>query len=288
MFDTVILYIVQVINVNEMIGKIVLITGASSGMGKATAKILIEKGYTVYCAARRTEMMADLEAVGGRVLQLDIADDDSVKSCVDSILRNETGIDILINNAGFGLFGALEDVSMKDARYQMEVNVFGLARLTQLVLPLMRHQGSGKIVNVTSTGGKLASPLGAWYHASKFAVEALSDSLRIEVRQFGIDVIVIEPGAIKSEWGDIAMESMRTISVGKAYGDLAERIIRLSEKLKPKNEEPGVIGRLILKAITAEKPRTRYYAGYMAGFILFLKKVLSDRQFDGLMLSQMK
>jgi NAD(P)-dependent dehydrogenase (short-subunit alcohol dehydrogenase family) len=152
----------------------------------------------------------------------------------------------------------------------------------------MRKQQSGKIVNITSTGGKLASPLGGWYHASKYAVEGLSDSIRMEVKQFGIDVIVIEPGAVKSEWGDTAMKSLKELSAGKAYSQLAEKINGLSDKLKPKNAEPEVIARLILKAITASKPKTRYHAGYMAGAILFMRKILTDKQFDKLMLSQMK
>jgi len=271
-----------------MEGKVVLITGASSGMGKATAELLSASGCKVYGAARRIEMMQDLREVGIKTLQMDVADDISIQKGIDEIIKKESRLDILVNNAGFGLFGSIEDVPMDDARYQMEVNVFGLARLTQLVLPYMRKQNSGKIVNITSTGGKLSSPLGGWYHASKYAVEALSDSLRMETKQFGIDVIVIEPGAIKSEWGDIAMESLQKISVGKAYSPLAGKIIEMSQKLKPKNEDPEVIARLILKAISTRNPQTRYHAGYLSGIILFLKKVLTDKQFDKLMLSQMK
>jgi len=271
-----------------MEGQVVLITGASSGMGKATAELLSASGYKVYGAARRTELMQDLKEAGIRILQMDVTDDIAIQCGIDEIIKKEGRLDILINNAGFGLFGAVEDVPLEEAKYQMEVNVFGLARLTQLVLPYMRKQKSGKIVNITSTGGKLSSPLGGWYHASKYAVEALSDSLRMEVKQFGIDVIVIEPGAIKSEWGDIAMESLQKISAGKAYSPLAEKIVGMSQKLKPKNEDPEVIARLILKAISAKNPETRYHAGYLSGIILFLKKVLTDKQFDKLMLSQMK
>ncbi|WP_221391515.1 oxidoreductase [Dyadobacter sp. NIV53] len=268
--------------------QVVLITGASSGMGKATAELLSASGYKVYGAARRTEMMQSLKEAGIRILQMDITDDSNIQLGIDEIMKREGRLDILINNAGFGLFGAIEDVPMEEARYQMEVNVFGLARLTQLALPQMRKQKSGIIVNITSTGGKLSSPLGGWYHASKYAVEALSDSLRMEVRQFGIKVIVIEPGAIKSEWGDIAMETLKKISAGKAYSPLAGKIAGMSQKLKPKNEDPEVIARLILKAIGAKNPKTRYHAGYLSGTILFLKKILTDKQFDKLMLSQMK
>jgi short-subunit dehydrogenase len=270
-----------------MVDKVVLITGASSGMGNATAKLLVENRYIVYGAARRTEMMKELKQLGAKILQMDVTDDRSMQQGVDEIIKNEGRIDILINNAGFGSFGALEDVPMAEAKYQMDVNVFGLARLIQLVLPYMRKQGSGKIVNITSTGGKLASPLGGWYHASKFAVEALSDSLRMEVKPFGIDVIVIEPGGVKSEWNDIAMKNLHDVSAGKAYSQTAEKISSLADKVKSKSAEPDVIATLILKAITAQNPKTRYYGGYMAGMVLFLKKILSDKQFDQLLLRQM-
>lgn len=271
-----------------MQNQVVLITGASSGMGKAAAALLSASGYKVYGAARRTELMHDLKVSGVKISKMDLTDDFSIQSAVNEIISREGRIDILINNAGFGLFGSIEDVPMEEARNQMEVNVFGLARLTQLVLPYMRRQKSGKIVNITSTGGKLSSPLGGWYHASKYAVEALSDSLRMEVKQFGIDVIVIEPGAVKSEWSDIAMESLRKISAGKAYSVLADKIVGMSNKLKSKNEDPEVIAELILKAISTRNPKTRYHAGYLSGTVLFLKKVLTDKQFDRLMLSQMK
>jgi short-subunit dehydrogenase len=268
--------------------KVVLITGASSGMGKVTAELLVQNGYIVYAAARRMEKMNDLKRSGANILQMDVSDDSSMQNGIEEIIKNEGHIDILINNAGFGSFGAIEDVPIDEAKYQMEVNVFGLSRLMQLVLPYMRKQQSGKIVNITSTAGKMASPLSGWYSASKFAVEALSDSVRMEVKQFGIDVIVIEPGAVKSEWSDIAMKSLHDVSVGKAYGKMAERMIEFSKKVKPKHAEPEVIAELILKAVTVKKPRTRYHAGYMAGIILFLKKILTDKQFDKLMLGVFK
>lgn len=268
--------------------KVVLITGASSGMGKVTAKLLVQNGYTVYAAARRTEKMDDLKQSGAKILQMDVADDNSILSGVAEIIRNESQIDVLINNAGFGLMGSIEDVPVAEAKYQMEVNVFGLSRLIQLILPYMREQRSGKIVNITSTSGKMASPLSGWYSASKFAVEALSDSLRMEVKQFGINVIVIEPGGVKSEWSGIATKSLQDMSAGKAYGKMADKIIEFAKKAGPKNAEPEVIAELILKSITVKNPKTRYHGGHMAGLILFLKKVLTDKQFDKIMLSQIK
>jgi short-subunit dehydrogenase len=267
---------------------IVLITGASAGMGKETAKLLLQHGYTVYGAARRLDKMEDLKSLGAKIMQMDVSEDNSMVKAVDEIIKAEGRIDVLINNAGFGSYGALEDVPMNDARYQMEVNVFGLARLTQLVLPYMRAQQSGKIINVTSIGGKIANPLGGWYHASKFAVEALSDSLRMELKPFGIDVIVIEPGGIQTEWAGIAGNNLRKVSGNTVYKHLVDKVEILFEKFSPKGSPVNVISTLILKAITAKNPKTRYHAGYMAGTILFMRKILSDKQFDRMIMSQFK
>jgi short-subunit dehydrogenase len=267
---------------------IALITGASAGMGKETAKLLLQNGYTVYGAARRLDKMEDLKSLGLKPIQMDVSEDGSMVKGIEEIIKAEGRIDVLINNAGFGSYGALEDVPMNDARYQMEVNVFGLARLTQLVLPYMRAQQSGKIVNVTSIGGKIANPLGGWYHASKFAVEALSDALRMEVKPFGIDVIVIEPGGIKTEWADIAGNNLKKVSGNTAYKPLADKIETLFNKFGPKGSPASVISTLILKAITVKHPKTRYHAGYMAGIILFMRKILSDKQFDSMIMSQLK
>ena len=268
--------------------KIVLITGASAGIGKETAKLLHERGYIVYSASRRIDRMRDLQSMGINVLAMDVTNDDSMTSGVRHIIAAEGRIDVLINNAGFGSYGAVEDVSMADARYQLDVNLFGLARLTQLVLPYMRRQHSGKIVNVTSIGGKMAAPLGGWYHASKFAVEGLSDSLRIEVKPFGIDVILIEPGGVKTEWGGIAMDNLRKVSGETAYKDLAGRMTGMAERIDAKNVDPSVIAALILHAIEAKKPKARYVKGYMAGPILFMKRWLSDAQFDRMIAGQIK
>ena len=178
------------------------ITGASSGLGKEIALRLLEEGYTVYGAARRVEQMQDLAERGASVLQLDITQEDTLGAAISRVIVESGGIDVLVNNAGFGLYGAVEDTSLADARYQFEVNLFGLARLTQLVLPHMRDRGSGRILNMSSMGGKIYTPLGAWYHASKHALEGWSDCLRLEVAPFGIDVVVIEPGVIRTAFGD--------------------------------------------------------------------------------------
>jgi len=271
-----------------MNNQVVLITGASAGMGKETAKYLRQKGYIVYGAARRIDKMEDLKQLGIKVLSMDVSDEVSMVNGINQIIQEEGRIDVLMNNAGFGSYGAVEDVPITDAKYQLEVNVFGLARLTQLMLPYMRANRFGKIVNVTSIGGKMATPLGGWYHASKFAVEGLSDSLRMEVKPFGIDVILIEPGGIKTEWQGIANDSMRKVSGNTAYKHLVEKASNVGVKGESNFHEPDVIAHLVYKAIQAKKPKARYSAGYMAKPILFLKKVLSDNLFDKLIMSQLK
>jgi NAD(P)-dependent dehydrogenase (short-subunit alcohol dehydrogenase family) len=177
---------------------------------------------------------------------------------------------------------------MSEAKYQFEVNIFGLARLIQLVLPAMRRQQSGRIINVSSIGGRIGEPHGAWYHATKFALEGLSDSLRMELRQFNIPVVVIQPGAIKTEWNGIARRNLLNVSGQTAYGDLAQKHIRLLENADRRGSAPAVIARVIEKAIQSPRPSTRYAAGAGAKVILFLRSVLSDRAFDQLVLSQLK
>lgn len=268
--------------------KVVLITGASSGIGREIAQHLAKNGFIVYGAARRTERMKDLEALGIRTLAMDVTDETSMVSGLGVLMAREGRIDVLVNNAGFGSYGAIEEVPIKDARYQLEVNVFGAARLIQLVLPHMRAQHSGKIINISSIGGKVSMPLGGWYHASKFALEAISDALRNEVGQFGIDVVVIEPGGVRSEWGDIAVENGLKNSGKGVYKNMTEKFAVLQKKYGDRLAEPIVIANLVLKIILANRPRTRYAAGFMAGPILTMRKILSDRMIDKFLLSQLK
>ena len=274
-----------------MMTKTVLVTGASAGIGKATAILLAQNGYNVYGAARRTEKMQDLKNYGIKPIALDVTKDESVTACIEQIFKEAGSIDILVNNAGFGSYGAIEDITMQDAKYQLEVNVFGAMRLTQLVLPKMRQNQYGKIINISSVGGKIAFPFGGWYHASKFALEGLSDSLRMEVKQFGIDVIVIEPGSVKSEWKDIAFGNLQKTSANTAspYYDGATAFFNATKKMaEEKSSDPMVIVDLIYKAIEAKKPKTRYAGGFMAKPALFMRKILSDKSLDKVILSQMK
>jgi NAD(P)-dependent dehydrogenase (short-subunit alcohol dehydrogenase family) len=269
--------------------KVILITGASSGMGKEAAGLLAKDGFVVYGAARSLEKMQDLKEMGVKVLKMDVTNDASMIRGVKEIIQKEKRIDVLVNNAGYGSYGALEDVPISEARRQFDVNVFGMARLIQLVLPQMRKQGNGRIINISSMGGTFGEPNGSWYHATKYAVEGLSDSLRMELRQFGIDVIIIQPGAIKTEWNGIAREKLKEASGNSAYKKLAMGHVRMLEEIdRKRSSQPIVIAKVIEKAIVAQKPRTRYVAGSGAKLLMTLKKILPDKAFDSLVLSQMK
>ena len=263
-------------------GKTILITGASSGIGKATAKALIEKGYIVYVAARRLEKMNDLKKLGCIPVKMDITNEEDIQAVVNQITTEHGGVDILVNNAGFGMYGAMEDTTIEDARYQFEVNLFGLARLTQLLLPKMREQKSGKIINISSIGGKIYTPLGSWYYATKHALEAWSDCLRIELKAFNIDVVIIEPGIIKTEFADVMIEPMLKRSGNTLYSKLAHKLAEATKNSYETNSasEPEVIADLILKAIEAKKPKTRYAGGSLATPLLFIRKWGGDRTFD--------
>jgi NAD(P)-dependent dehydrogenase (short-subunit alcohol dehydrogenase family) len=263
-------------------GKTALVTGASSGIGEATVEQLLSAGATVYAAARRVEKMKNLEKKGARLVQMDVTDEASMVAGVESILEKQGSIDILVNNAGYGSYGAIEDVPIDEARRQFEVNIFGLARLTQLVLPKMRQNGYGKIVNISSMGGKIYTPFGGWYHATKHALEGFSDCLRWETAPFGIDVIIIEPGGIATPWGQIAADNLKKTSGSGAYADAANKAadgtaeMYSSDRLSP----PSLIAETIVKAVTANRPKTRYAVGFMARPTIFLRRVLSDRMFD--------
>lgn len=265
--------------------KIALVTGASSGIGEATVRRLVADDYLVYAAARRIERMQPLTGLGVRVLPLDLCDDASIVRLAEAV-RNEQGrLDALINNAGYGSYGALEDVPLAEARRQFEVNVFGLARLIQLVTPMMRTQRSGAIVNITSIGGKMHEPLGSWYHATKFAVEGLSDCLRMELAPFGIHVVVVEPGAIRTEWGGIAHDSLLARSGKTAYAEQAEAHARMlaGANTSSMTSPPETVAATISMALRARRPRTRYAIGGGARTILTLRRLLSDRGFDAFM-----
>lgn len=262
--------------------KVALVTGASSGIGDATARRLAQLGYTVYAVARRADRMAGLKEQGIRTETADVTDDAALVALVDKIISETGRIDVLVNNAGYGSYGALEDVPIAEARRQFDVNVFALARLIQLVLPHMRAQRDGYIVNISSIGGKIWEPLGSWYHATKFAVEGLSDSLRAEVAGFGIKVIVIEPGAIRTEWAAISADNLEAASAGTPYREQARFVsgaLRATDKSRL-TSGPAVVANAIARAVQSPRPRTRYAVGGGARSILFTQRLLTDRGFD--------
>lgn len=268
-----------------MNSKVALVTGASSGIGEATAVKLKSLGYSVYAAARRTDRMRSLANAGIHVLALDVTDDASMQAGIKEVISRSGRIDVLVNNAGYGSYGTVEEVPLDEARAQFDVNVFGAARLIQLVLPHMRAQGSGCIVNITSMGGKIHTPLGAYYHGTKFALEAISDCLRMEVKPFGIDVVVIEPGGIKTEWAGIAADKLRAVSGKGAYASQAHAMAEsmVGEASRKRQSPPELIADTIAKAVTANRPKTRYAVGFGAKPMIFMRRLLSDRAFDGFM-----
>ncbi len=269
-----------------------MITGASSGIGKATSAMLAGKGWRVYACARRVESMQDLTGSGAIPLKLDVTDKLQCRAAVEEVLRKEGRIDALVNNAGYGSYGALEEVEDEEARRQFDVNVFGLMGLTRLVLPHMRAQKNGRIVNVSSIGGRMTTPMGGWYHATKFALEALSDSLRTEVKPFGIDVVVIRPGLVSTAWGGIAKENLLAASGSGPYSELAGDVANVLEAAGRRGRwpmtpaSPEVIARVIEHALETNRPKTRYAAPCHAKLFLFFRWLLPDCVFDKMVMKQ--
>ena len=262
--------------------KVILLTGASSGIGYDTAVALAQQGHKVYAAARRVERMEPLRQYGIVPLKMDVTDEASMQEGVKTLLDAEGRIDVLINNAGYGYFGAVENVPMDDARNQLEVNVFGLARLCQLVLPTMRAQHSGRIINTASVAGRAVFYYGGWYHVSKYAVESLSDAMRMELKPFGIDVVIIEPGAIKTNWGIIAADHLIESSKGTVYEQTGTMMANNLRNMYLSNtiSDPAVVRKAIVRAVNARRPCTRYRIGRMANAIVFFHWLLPTRWWD--------
>ncbi len=266
--------------------KVILITGASSGMGKDTALQLIKQGHIVYGGARRTEKMSDIVKAGGNVLSLDVTDQESVTAAVQKVLTEQNRIDVLWNNAGYSLTGAVETISYEEAKRQFDVNLFGVAEMSKAVLPTMRKQGKGTIINTSSIGGKMHMPmLQTWYHASKFALEGWSDAFRMEVEPFGIDVVLIEPGGVSTEFMEVLSKDLTERARETVYEEETERVAKgLIKANSPKNMSPtSVIVNAVVKIINSKKPKTRYVVGKNAKTILLLRRMLNDRAYDKLM-----
>jgi NAD(P)-dependent dehydrogenase (short-subunit alcohol dehydrogenase family) len=278
------------------ISRAVLVTGCSSGIGRAAASLLAGAGWPVYASARRPESLKDLAALGCRLLALDVTDEDSMRRAVAVIEDDHGAVGVLVNNAGFSQSGAMETVPMAEVRRQFETNVFGPVRLSQLVLPGMRAQRSGKIVNIGSMGGRLTFPGGGYYHATKYAMEALSDALRFEVAGFGIDVVLVEPGFIRSGFSATAASSIADppapLAADDPYQAFTAGLIAATRGVYDKGPlarlagSPDDVAQVVLQAITAERPRARYPVTASARLLLGLRRLLSDRAWDGFLSRQ--
>jgi NAD(P)-dependent dehydrogenase (short-subunit alcohol dehydrogenase family) len=271
-------------------GKVALVTGGSSGIGEQTALGLQAAGFTTYAVARRVDRMAGLEPFGVRTFAMDVTDEDSMVAGVERIVAEQGRVDVLVNNAGYGSYGAVEDVPLDEARRQFEVNLFGLARLVQLVTPHMRAQAvdnkdGGRIINISSIGAVIYEPFGAWYHATKWAVDGFSDSLRVELRPFGIDVVIVHPAGIVTEWNQIARTSLVEQSKDGVYAASAVKAAKAMESVdNPRlSSGPDVVARTIVKAATARRPKSRYATGKGASTVMTARRALPDRAFDAIM-----
>ncbi len=264
----------------------VLITGTSSGIGDATARRLAAAGYKVYATARKVDAISGLKALGYETLALDVTDESSMKAAVAMIEARDGAVDVLVNNAGYSQSGALETLDIAAMRRQFETNVFGLLRLTQLVLPGMRKKGAGRVINLSSIGGRLTFPGGGAYHATKHAVEALSDALRFEVKGFGIDVVVIRPGLIVTGFSEAAVRSMDQTARTDVYAEFDAAVAKATKNAYesgPLLKFAGTaddVARTIQTAIEAAPPRTRYRVSASATLLLTMRAVMSDRMWD--------
>lgn len=239
--------------------RVVLITGASSGMGYASAKYFHDHGWVVYAGARRTQRMQDLYELGIHVHQLDVTNNESNQNFVEAAIKEQGRVDVLINNAGYGEYGPLEEVNLENAKYQFDVNLFAAGELSKLVLPLMRKQQFGRMINVTSVGENVYMPLGGWYHATKAALGIWSDVLDMEIRQFGLRSIVIQPGATQSEWGDIAMQKAeKNLKADSPYRKLVLAIKKLLFSFQASATSDD-LAKIFYKAATDSNPSRRYY-----------------------------
>jgi NAD(P)-dependent dehydrogenase (short-subunit alcohol dehydrogenase family) len=268
-----------------------LITGCSSGIGYATAERLLADGWTVYATARRPETIAGLAARGATTLALDVTDEGSMSAAVNHVVQAEGAVGVLVNNAGYSQSGAVETVPLDQVRRQFETNVFGAIRMCQLVLPGMRDQGWGKIVNIGSMGGRLTFPGGGIYHSTKYALEALSDSLRFELRGFGVDVILIEPGLITTGFGDVASSSVSAASDQGPYAQFNRQVAKLTVEaykgpMAKLGGGPEVVAATISKALAARRPKARYPVTASAHLMINQRRVTPDRIWDLIMRAQ--
>jgi NAD(P)-dependent dehydrogenase (short-subunit alcohol dehydrogenase family) len=277
----------------DPVSRAVLVTGCSSGIGRATAERLAARGFTVYATARRVESIADLEGRGCRVLALDVTDEDSMQAAVGTVVDEQGAVGALVNNAGYSQSGAVEEVPMAEVRRQFETNVFGLVRMCQLVLPGMRAQGHGRVVNVSSMGANFTFPGGGFYHATKYAVEAISDALRFEVKGFGIDVVIVQPGLIRSGFADAATGAIHSATPAEGpYAQFNAAVAGSTQSVYERGPlaklggEPGTVARTIERAITARMPKIRYRVTPSARLLVGQRALMTDRMWDRMLATQ--
>ena len=262
--------------------RVALVTGASAGIGRAAALALSKRGWIVYGAARRSSLLEELAPQGVRPVVLDVTQSLARQAAIERIRQEEGRLEALVNNAGYGSFGSLEEVPLEEARRQLEVNLLAVAGLIQEVLPLMRQQGGGRIVNLSSVAGQIYAPLGGWYFASKHALEGLSDSLRLELKGQNIKVSLIEPGIIRSQWSDLALDSLQRYSGSGPYAGVCQRTLKFFRWMyaSPWSSTPETIARVIVRALESKYPKARYAAPLDAKLMLILKKYLPDWAFE--------
>jgi NADP-dependent 3-hydroxy acid dehydrogenase YdfG len=270
----------------EVTVKTVLITGASSGFGKRVAEKLLDEGYSVYAAARRVEKMSDIEKKGAHVLRMDVTDNESVKSGVSRVINEQGQIDVLFNNAGYGSFGPVECVPLEEIQRQYEVNVFGMARLIKAVLPHMRSRRTGLIINTASMAGHVSFPVMGWYSSTKHAIEAMSDALRMEVKSFGINVVVIDPGAVKTEFDALSFATLDKLEQPEDYKPLMKASRKYFMNIYAKCPGPESTVDAVLQAIKARRPKTRYATTTDARFLPRVRRWVGDRLFDKVCMHQ--
>jgi NAD(P)-dependent dehydrogenase (short-subunit alcohol dehydrogenase family) len=268
--------------------QVALITGASSGIGKAAAEVLARRGFRVFAGVRRPMAGDTPRADGITAVPLDVTSDEGVSAAIQMVLEQAGRIDVLVNNAGYGQYGSVEDLALADAQRQFDVNVFGLMRVTRAVLPAMRRQGAGRIVMISSVAGRLSTPFAGWYSASKHAVEALSDALRLELSPFGIQVTVVQPAAIKTSFDDVALDELARTTRTEAYQPMAAAFRRLVEGSYARAPGPEVVAAAVLRAATARRAPIRIAVPGEARVMLLLKRLLGDRLFDSLVGAQLR
>jgi NAD(P)-dependent dehydrogenase (short-subunit alcohol dehydrogenase family) len=269
----------------------VLITGCSTGIGHATAKHLAARGWTVVATARSVEKIAELERAGCSTMALDVTDEESMHAAVEQVEREHDAVGVLINNAGYSQSGTIEEVDLDTVRRQFETNVFGAVRMTQLVLPGMRRQRWGKIVNMSSMGANFVFPGGGYYHATKYALDAITDALRFEVKGFGVDAILIQPGLIKTEFANTATGGMGETADGSPYAEFNRRLTKSTKAVyegpvSKLGGGPEAVAKVIEKAITAKRPKARYLVTPSAHLLVNQRRLMTDRAWDALMRTQ--